>query len=102
MQDQKTYLMLFKAKRDDFVKTMTAEEKALMEEHAAHCRGLAARDRIVLMGVCPDGAYGVMVFRADSDEEARRFFDEDPAVKAGVVHPELHPFVTVFPFQHQE
>ncbi|WP_243311100.1 YciI family protein [Fundidesulfovibrio agrisoli] len=97
MADTQTFLMLFKAKRENFIATMTPEEQAVMEAHGAHCHALAAQGRVVLLGVCPDGAYGVMVFRAESEEEARRFFDEDPAVQAGVVQPELRPFLTVMP-----
>lgn len=97
MQDTNTYLMIFRPNRDDFVATMTPEEKGVMGAHVARCQELGAQGKVVLLGVCPDGAYGIMVFRAGSEDEAWRIFDEDPAVKAGIVTPELHPFIVAIP-----
>lgn len=97
MMETNSYLMLFKPKRADFLSTLTEEELSIMQAHGAHCRELAAKGKVVLLGVCTNGAYGVMVFRAGSEDEARSIFEEDPAVKAGVVLPELHPFVTAIP-----
>ncbi len=97
MDDKPAFLMLFKAPREDFIKTMTDEERSVMSAHAEHCKTLAAEGRIVLLGACKDGARGVLVFRAVSEEAAREFFENDPAVKSGIVEPELHPFMVVFP-----
>lgn len=90
-------MMVFRPKRDDFIQTMTPEEQAAMSGHVQHCHSLAAEERIVLLGVCQDGAYGILVFRAESEQAARTFFEDDPAVKAGIVHSELHPFNVVLP-----
>ena len=37
-------------------------------------------------------AIGIIIWRVDSAEEARRIYENDPAVKAGIGYPELHPF----------
>ncbi|GFK94343.1 hypothetical protein NNJEOMEG_02187 [Fundidesulfovibrio magnetotacticus] len=97
MQADQTYLMLFEPNRPDFLQTMTDEERSVMTAHGAHCRELAAQGRVVLLGVCTDGAYGVLVFRAQSPEESRAFFEADPAVRAGIVTPRLHPFQVAMP-----
>lgn len=97
MDAKPAFLMLFKAPRENFIQTMTAEERTVMAAHAEHCKTLAAEGRIVLLGACKDGARGVLVFRADSEEAAREFFGNDPAVKSGIVEPELHPFTVILP-----
>jgi len=39
-----------------------------------------------------DGAIGIIVWSVDSAEEMQRIYENDPAVKAGIGYPELHPF----------
>jgi len=39
-----------------------------------------------------NGAIGIIVWRVDSAEEMQQIFDNDPAVKAGIGHSDLHPF----------
>jgi hypothetical protein len=39
-----------------------------------------------------DKAIGIIVWRVDSAEKMQRIYDNDPAVKAGIGYPELHPF----------
>jgi uncharacterized protein len=36
--------------------------------------------------------FGIVIFRADSADEASRIVDEDPAVRASVMRAELFPF----------
>ncbi len=37
-------------------------------------------------------AFGVVIFSAESQSEAERIMNDDPAVKAGLMTAELHPF----------
>lgn len=37
-------------------------------------------------------AFGIVVFRADSETSARQIMHDDPAVKLGVMHAELFPY----------
>jgi len=66
------------------------------EAGEAHWNGLqqALRDGKLLMAGRPqDGASpAIVVFEADSDEEAQRFADEEPFVTSGFARVELHPF----------
>ncbi|WP_423751915.1 YciI family protein [Heliobacterium chlorum] len=84
--------MVFRPKRDNFIETMNTEEMSVMGQHAEHCQRLFSEGKLVLSGVCLDGTYGIVVFRAKSEESARQFFNNDPAVQAGIVNVELHPF----------
>ncbi len=86
------YITLLRPKRPDFLTTMTAEEKEVMRRHTAYARELFDKGKIVFGGAATDGAVGILVYLVDSTEEARRLFDNDPAVLAGIGYPELHPF----------
>jgi hypothetical protein len=39
-----------------------------------------------------DPPFGIIVFEAATEEEARRLIDADPSVASGLKTPELHPF----------
>ena len=87
-----SFLSTLRPHRPDFLATLTMEEKAVMGQHMAYTRQLFDQGKIVLGGAATDGAIGIIVWRVDSAEEARRIYDNDPAVKAGIGYPELHPF----------
>jgi uncharacterized protein YciI len=86
------YLSLIRPKHPDFLETMTPGEETVMGEYSAYVRHLFNQGKIILGGAATDGSIGILFFRADSAEEAQRIFDNDPAVKAGIGYPELHPF----------
>jgi len=86
------FISTLRPRRPDFLLTMTPEEKASMGDHAAYTRHLFDEGKIVLGGAATDGAIGVIVWRLESAEEAKRIFDHDPAVRAGIGDAELHPF----------
>lgn len=68
------------------------DESAAVGSHFRYLQEMLAEGRLVLAGPCEDGAFGVVVFRAENDAEAARVVREDPAVAAGVFSAELHPF----------
>jgi uncharacterized protein YciI len=87
-----SFLSTLRPNRPDFLATMTPEEKAVMGQHLAYTKQLFDQGKIVLAGAATDGAIGIIVWRVDSAEEMQRIYDNDPAVKAGIGYPELHPF----------
>lgn len=86
------FLAIAKAKRENWLATMTAEEKAIMAKHLEYVGQMFAEGKVVLAGPCLDGAYGIIIYKADSPEEAQEMFENDPAVQAGILNMELHPF----------
>ena len=52
-----------------------------------------AQGVVLLAGPCLDETFGVVVFSADSDEAARAFMFNDPAVNSNVMMAELHPMM---------
>jgi uncharacterized protein YciI len=89
MQD---YLYLIRATRADFFKEPTPEEDAMMGEHFQYLRKGVEDDVVVLAGPCLDETFGIVIFRAVTDEAALEFMSNDPSVTGGVMDAELHPF----------
>lgn len=81
-------LKLAKNRSEEF----SSAEEAIMEGHFDRLKKTLAEGRLVFAGPCEDRAFGIVVFRAQSKEEAEKFMKNDPAVKHGIMTAELHPF----------
>jgi uncharacterized protein len=60
------------------------------QAHLDYLQELAEQDKVHLKGPFLDGAGGMVVYKADSLEEAQTLATEDPYVKEGVRRLELH------------
>ncbi len=73
----------------------TPEEAATISQHFDYLRALVDQAVVVLAGrtlTTDEHSFGIVVFRAESDDDARRIVKDDPAVKAGVMRAELYPY----------
>ena len=64
-----------------------------MDEHGRYFHEQFAAGKLLLYGpvMATSGAFGLAVLEVDDEEEARRFGENDPSVKAGLNRFELHP-----------
>jgi uncharacterized protein YciI len=74
--------------------TNTPETARLHQEHVAYVTSLLESGKAVIAGPLTDGGEirGVYVFRAQSAEKAKAWADADPAVAAGHLLAEMHPW----------
>lgn len=73
----------------------TPEEAEVVAQHAAYLEELAERGALILAGrtqTTDASSFGLVIFRAASEDAARRIVEEDPAVKRGVMRAELFPY----------
>jgi uncharacterized protein len=76
-------------------KGATELEKKHVSEHFEYLKGLTNSGTVVLAGrtVNTDvSSFGIVILQADSEDEARRIMNEDPAVKSRVFRAELFPY----------
>jgi uncharacterized protein len=73
----------------------TPEVAQLNEGHLANIRRLEGLGKLVLAGPFLDDSelQGIYIFRATSLEEAKALVETDPAVQAGRLVFELHPWI---------
>lgn len=73
----------------------TPEVERLQAEHVAYGRGLIEAGKLILNGPMLDGGdlRGVGVFRVGSLAEAQTLSAADPAVRAGRLISEVHPWM---------
>ena len=73
----------------------TPEESAIVGAHFAHLQDLTARGVVIRAGRTlntDESGFGIVVFNADSDEQADTIVQGDPAVRGGVMRATLFPY----------
>ena len=91
----KYYLCKYIPPRDDFLPTMTAEERAWMKQHGAYMDDLLGKGLIVAHGpvMDPAGGYGVSLYQIADDEDIAAYTSQDPIVKNGAGHYKHYPML---------
>jgi uncharacterized protein YciI len=73
----------------------TKEDHAAVDQHFNRLKEATERGQVILAGRIAeslDKTFGIVVFEAKDQEAALGFMNGDPAVVAGVMAAELHPF----------
>jgi uncharacterized protein YciI len=82
--------------RGDLLRTGPTEaEQAVVAEHFAYLQTLNTKGVIILVGRTLNtdkNAMGLAIFRAESEDAARRIMNDDPAVKKSLMTATLYPF----------
>jgi uncharacterized protein len=89
-----TYYMAFLYRGPKWTAEETAETKAIQKGHMENIQHMADIGKLVLAGPFTDNTdlRGVFVFHDVTREEAEQLCANDPAVKAGRLRIELHPW----------
>jgi len=74
---------------------LTEEEAAIIREHFAYLRDLTSKGVVFMAGRTlhtDETSFGIVVFRAESDDAATAIMEADPAVRHHVMSAELFPY----------
>lgn len=86
------FLYIIKPHKENFAETMTDEEARVMGIHFAYLQQKLKEGKLIMAGPVLTGEFGVTVIETESEDEAREFMNNDPAVVNGVVTPTLYPY----------
>src|SRR4030067_2846581 len=73
------YIYLIHPLRHEFFENPTPQEEAGVQAHFEYLKKATAKGVVLLAGPCLDETFGVVVFKAESDESARAFMLNDPS-----------------------
>ncbi len=92
--DMRMYVMGFLKKGAHWSNEKTPESQALQNEHLMHLDSMAKTGKLVGAGpiVSKGDLRGLLIFATDSVSEVQELAMNDPAVKAGQLALELHPW----------
>ena len=89
------YLYKIQPTRAGFLIESTPEENRIVSEHFDYLKNLSNRGVVLLAGRTLNtdrSSFGIVVFVAENDTEARNILENDPAVRAGVFRAKLFPY----------
>ncbi len=73
----------------------TETESQIVSDHFSYLKDLVERGAVILAGGTQNNDYssfGIIIFRAESEDRAREIVRNDPAVKNNVMRAELYPY----------
>jgi uncharacterized protein len=81
--------------RPTFASDLSADERALMQEHGVYFRGLFDQGKVLTYGpvLDPTDNFGMAVFEVDDLAEAELCMAQDPTVLAGLNRFRISPMV---------
>lgn len=76
----------FILQRNDFLKTMTADETKLLKAHGGYLQGLLEQGKVLAHGPVaePQGGFGLSLFDVKDENELSQLTTQDPMILAGV------------------
>jgi uncharacterized protein len=86
------WVCILRPPRATFIDDATDEERAIMGAHFRYLQHLLEEGRLVLAGPSLGPVFGISIFEAETEEEARRIVANDPAVSSGLQTAELSPY----------
>ncbi|MBI3470264.1 MAG: DinB family protein [Candidatus Solibacter usitatus] len=91
-----TYYMGFLIRGPKSTSQATPETQRLQEEHLGYMRKMHEAGKLLVAGPFADGGQmrGMVIYKAASLEEAKAWAEGDPAVQAGRLTVEMHPWMT--------
>jgi uncharacterized protein len=95
MSKMKTYYLVLLKKGPNRSQD-SATAASIQTAHLAHISKMAADGKLAMAGPCPDESdlRGIFIFNVGSMEEAKMLTEADPAVKAGRLIMEIHPWMS--------
>jgi uncharacterized protein YciI len=95
LDKQMTAYLAFLVRGDKWTPERTPQTEAIQKAHLANINKLAEMKKLVVAGPFGDNGTlrGIFVFRVSSIEEARELAATDPAVQAGRLALQIHPWV---------
>jgi len=73
----------------------TEKEEAIVERHFVKLQELLREGKLILAGKTEgldEKTFGIVIFKADSEEEAQSIMKNDPGVAEGIMTAELFPY----------
>ena len=96
MGEDYNYIYKIQPNRPEMLtKGPTVEEEKILENHFTYLKNLTKKGIVFLAGrtqTADISGFGIVIFKADSENSALDLMNNDPAVKSGVMRAELYPY----------
>jgi uncharacterized protein YciI len=96
LSEMKMYYLTLLSRGPKWTPEQTPDTERIQGEHMKHIQKMAGDGKLVAAGPITDGGQlrGIFIFGVSSIEEAKALAESDPAVKAGRLAVEVHPWMS--------
>lgn len=84
--------LIIKRPRENFIETMTEQEAEIISKHFVYLQEMLKEGKLIIAGPVTTGEFGLSIVETDSEEEARKIMNNDPAVVSGIMTPTIYPY----------
>ena len=93
MDSQKhQFVYIYKPIKENFNQTATEEENKIISEHFVYLKNLLEKKILILAGPELNAKFGIAVLETNTEAEAIKIMENDPAIINKVFTAELFPF----------
>ena len=93
MDSQKhQFVYIYKPIKENFNQTATEEENKIISEHFLYLKNLLEKKILILAGPELNAKFGIAVLETNTEAEAIKIMENDPAIINKVFTAELFPF----------
>ena len=93
MDSQKhQFVYIYKPIKENFNQTATEEENKIINEHFLYLKNLLEKKILILAGPELNAKFGIAVLETNTEAEAIKIMENDPAIINKVFTAELFPF----------
>ena len=93
MDSQKhQFVYIYKPIKENFNQAATEEENKIISEHFLYLKNLLEKKILILAGPELNAKFGIAVLETNTEAEARKIMENDPAIINKVFTAELFPF----------
>jgi len=86
------FVYIYKPIKENFNQTATEEENKIISEHFLYLKNLLEKKILILAGPELNAKFGIAVLETNTEAEAIKIMENDPAIINKVFTAELFPF----------
>jgi uncharacterized protein YciI len=78
MSEALTFVYVLRLVEQESLGRMSSYDEAIVDEHFEYLKKALTEGKLTLAGRCLDGAFGIVIFCAESERDAKEFMKSDP------------------------
>ncbi len=93
-EERSEYAYMIRPPRSTFADDATDAERQLIAEHYEYLKRAKGAGDLIFAGRCAQATFGIVVVEASDESAARKFMNDDPVLREGLLSAEFHHFRT--------
>lgn len=89
---KQTFIYQIKLRNPATADMLNEDEKCIVSDHFEYLKALLDREQLILAGRTAGAEFGIVIFEAEGEDQARQIMENDPVIKNGLMNGEIYPY----------